>query len=116
MSFSNSTQIAVDIAICIERVAKYIESKSQKIAKNARGVLMCQEDLNELEVIFKQLSELSEKVAKNEELLARETMENCRLNGKVEYMTQVLQLCYNDYKNHKREDAVTYLNIALSNT
>mgnify|MGYP001277286145 CR=1 FL=1 len=116
MSFSNSTQLAVDITLCIDKLSHFIEQKSSKIAKNSRGIFISQESLNELVAILELFTELSNKVAKNEEQLGLQTMQNYHLKGRIEHMTQVLQLCYNDYKHNKRNDAITYLNIALSNT
>ena len=114
MSFANSTQIAIDISICLEHISTFIESRSKKMAKNSRGIMITLDDLNELTGIYEKIAKVCTMVAKNENLLAQHVSDNTYMKGKIEHMNSVLQLCYNDYKSHNRQDAITFLTIELN--
>ena len=114
MNFANSTQIAIDISICLEQLSSFIESRSKKVAKNSRGIVITQEDLEELKGIYEKMTNVCTMVAKNEALLTQHVSQNTYMKGKIEHMNNVLQLCYNDYKNNNRQDAITFLTIELN--
>jgi len=114
MSYSNSTQIAVDVGVCLEQLSQFIESRSKRLSKNSKGIFFTGDDMEELRAIYERFSKLSPMIAKNEELLTQQSLQTTYMRGKIEHMNQVLQLCYNDYKNSNRHDAVTFLTIEMS--
>ena len=108
------TQLAIDISLCFENLQRITSILSDRLSKSSKGIYMKGDDLNELCGILERVATMRKTVSECNGRMSSSVAESYYLKGKVEHMTQVLQLCYNDYKSNNRSDATTFLTIELN--
>jgi len=97
----------------------YILNLERRLAKNKQRVTITQNDLNELMDVKIKINN----IAKNDIVSIRSTLmeekeqlqqELAYKEGKLSTITNMLELCYNDYKNNDRQDAVQAIEEAVN--
>ena len=97
----------------------YIVNLERKLAKNKQRITITQVDLNEM----KELQSKIDKMAKNNITEMRTTLmeekeelqqELAYTNGRLSTITNMLELCYNDYKSNDRQDAIQAIEAAVN--
>ena len=109
MSYSEITQLAVCLSLINEKFSSCLERKSAKVIKT----LKVPKELNELKEIYDMLQEVHKGVVAIEQQMNTCALHNMYLKGKLEHVQQILSVCYQDYKNNGRQDAMNYITIQM---
>ena len=99
----------------------YILNLEKRLEKNKQRVMITRLDLDILVDVQKKLNN----IAKNNIIDMRTTLieereqlqqELAYKNGRLSTITNMLELCYNDYKNNNRTDAIQAIESAVNKT
>ena len=97
----------------------YIVNLERRLAKNKQRVTITQGDLDELIEVQGKLNNIAKKDITSMRATLMEEKEQLQQElaykeGKLSTMTNMLELCYNDYKNNDRQDAVQAIEAAVN--
>ena len=118
-TMEQSIGIQVELSEISLMFNQFIVNLERKLARNKMRVSVTQDDLNELtdiqiklkSIAKKDVTELRQTVVEEKEQLQQELAHK---NGQLSTITNMLQLCYNDYKSTGREDALKAIEGAVT--